>query len=74
MCAGFWEGGKDTCQGDSGGPLVRLSAGQFVQVGITSFGKGCGREVFPGVYTRLASYMDFIQIINSDTRLLLRSS
>uniref|UniRef100_A0A4W5P0E2 Peptidase S1 domain-containing protein n=1 Tax=Hucho hucho TaxID=62062 RepID=A0A4W5P0E2_9TELE len=42
-----------TCQGDSCGPLVCLSTGQFVQVGI-SFGKGCGREGFPGVYTWVA--------------------
>uniref|UniRef100_A0AAZ3Q1P0 trypsin n=1 Tax=Oncorhynchus tshawytscha TaxID=74940 RepID=A0AAZ3Q1P0_ONCTS len=73
MYAGFWEGGKDTCQGDSGGLFVCLSAGQFVQVGITSFGKSCGREVFPAVYTQVAHYMVFIQeIVNSDTRLLLR--
>ncbi|XP_019906423.1 tryptase-2 [Esox lucius] len=60
VCAGFWEGGKDTCQGDSGGPLVCLSGGKFVQVGITSFGNGCAKEGFPGVYTRVVRYMDFI--------------
>ena len=44
LCAGGQ--GRDTCAGDSGGPLVfdgRL-------IGITSFGRGCGR--WPGVYAR----------------------
>lgn len=36
--------GEDTCQGDSGGPLwVRTEAGKR-QIGITSFGLGCGKR------------------------------
>ncbi|KAK0134801.1 Granzyme A [Merluccius polli] len=41
---------KDTCQGDSGGPLLCNK----LQVGITSFGKGCGQRTKPGVYTFLS--------------------
>jgi secreted trypsin-like serine protease len=42
--------GKDTCQGDSGGPLfAQTQSGRF-QIGITSFGAGCGARGFPGVY------------------------
>ena len=45
--------GKDTCQGDSGGPMFeRTDRGRF-QVGITSFGAGCGARNFPGVYTEV---------------------
>jgi secreted trypsin-like serine protease len=45
--------GKDTCQGDSGGPLFeRTDRGSF-QVGITSFGAGCGTHNYPGVYTEV---------------------
>ncbi|XP_028978875.2 tryptase-2 [Esox lucius] len=67
ICAGFLQGGKDTCQGDSGGPLVCLSGEKFVQVGITSFGNGCGEEGKPGYYIRVASYLDFIKkTINSN--------
>jgi secreted trypsin-like serine protease len=61
MCAGLIEGGRDTCQGDSGGPIVVKSPEGFIQVGITSFGKGCARKNVPGVYTRITSYLSWIQ-------------
>ncbi len=55
LCAGRVGGGVDTCQGDSGGPMVvAVSGGGFRLVGDTSFGIGCARPEFPGVYGRLA--------------------
>ncbi len=52
--AGTDAGGKDACYGDSGGPLVvRAGRAGLRQVGIVSFGAGCGRAGFPGVYSRL---------------------
>ena len=42
--------GKDTCQGDSGGPLFTQNSNGRFQIGITSFGAGCGARGFPGVY------------------------
>ena len=55
LCAGGK--GVDTCQGDSGGPMVgRGPHGQWVQVGITSWGLGCARDGYPGVYTQLSTF------------------
>ncbi|KAJ2953212.1 hypothetical protein O0L34_g789 [Tuta absoluta] len=65
MCAGGVQD-KDSCGGDSGGPLmypgrIRSGAVRYVQRGIVSYGsKRCGMGGFPGVYTRVASYMDWI--------------
>lgn len=57
LCAGEMSGGKDSCYGDSGGPLILgASSSTAVQVGIVSWGNGCGLANFPGVYTRLANY------------------
>ncbi|MBA8823301.1 secreted trypsin-like serine protease [Saccharopolyspora lacisalsi] len=54
FCAGAPGGGHDACAGDSGGPFV--VGGRLV--GVVSFGTGCGRPDYPGVYTRLAGYVD----------------
>ncbi|XP_047998965.1 trypsin 5G1-like [Leguminivora glycinivorella] len=53
MCAG--SKGHDSCQGDSGGPLTYKGT----QVGIVSFGEKCA--IYPGVYTRVSEYLDWIK-------------
>ncbi|MCU1368832.1 MAG: putative trypsin-like protease [Ilumatobacteraceae bacterium] len=61
FCAGPLSGGKDSCQGDSGGPAVAQAAdGSWRQVGITSFGYGCARAGYPGVYQRLTPSSSWI--------------
>ena len=57
-CAGYLGGGTDTCQGDSGGPLWDPASNR--QVGITSWGNGCARADYPGVYTRVGSYTSWL--------------
>jgi len=53
---------QDSCQGDSGGPLVATRPdGTLVQVGIVSFGFGCGNPGLPGVYSRVSGLAPFIR-------------
>ncbi|XP_046406061.1 trypsin-1 [Ischnura elegans] len=59
ICAG--KGSQDSCQGDSGGPLLVQSGGKFEVVGIVSWGVGCGRPGYPGVYTRVSRYLEWMQ-------------
>ncbi len=56
FCAG--EVDRDSCQGDSGGPIVPVSKDWLA--GIVSWGYGCGRAGFPGVYTRVSKVKDWV--------------
>jgi trypsin len=54
------------CQGDSGGPMFLEKDGEIgdrpTQVGIVSWGYGgCAKPTYPGVYTRVSYYVDWIK-------------
>ncbi|XP_063046579.1 uncharacterized protein LOC134440419 isoform X2 [Engraulis encrasicolus] len=66
ICAGVPKGGKDSCQLDSGGPLVSQQDQVWVLSGVVSFGRGCGRRGYPGVYTRVSQYQDWIHSVTTD--------
>ncbi|CAG5025665.1 unnamed protein product [Parnassius apollo] len=59
ICAGGEEG-KDACKGDGGGPLVCERSGTWQLVGVVSWGIGCGQAGVPGVYVKVAHYLDWI--------------
>uniref|UniRef100_A0A182JJV3 Uncharacterized protein n=1 Tax=Anopheles atroparvus TaxID=41427 RepID=A0A182JJV3_ANOAO len=71
LCAGDPLGGKDTCEGDSGGPLQLMAPREqgepdtglcrYQLVGVTSNGGICGTVNRPGIYTRVSSYVDWIE-------------
>ncbi|XP_045509083.1 venom protease-like [Colias croceus] len=66
MCAGELRGGKDTCQGDSGSPLQVASRDNqciFYVIGVTSFGRKCAQSGKPAIYTRVSSYLDWIESV-----------
>ncbi|XP_055387387.1 venom protease [Condylostylus longicornis] len=65
ICAGGNQ--IDSCQGDSGGPLMlpQLDPVKIVYyyylIGVVSFGFECAVPGFPGVYTKVNSYLTWIE-------------
>lgn len=49
-------------QGDSGGPLIaeRIDK-KYELIGVVSWGNGCAREGYPGVYTRVTKFIDWLK-------------
>ncbi|XP_017468639.1 PREDICTED: serine protease nudel [Rhagoletis zephyria] len=65
VCAGDVSGGRDACQGDSGGPLFCRSVNntdEWYLAGVVSHGNGCARPGEFGAYTRVALYLDWIEL------------
>ncbi|XP_076335768.1 proclotting enzyme-like isoform X2 [Tachypleus tridentatus] len=64
LCAGtLGNESLDACQGDSGGPLLMTTNdGYWTLVGIVSVRAQCGVHSFPGVYTRVSAFLQWIYI------------
>ncbi len=61
LCAGVPSGGIDACQGDSGSPLTVQVDGIATLAGVTSVGNECALPNFPGIYTRVTTYINWIR-------------
>ncbi|KAJ0177950.1 hypothetical protein K1T71_006823 [Dendrolimus kikuchii] len=59
ICANAPE--RDACSGDSGGPLL-LPQPHFTLVGIVSWGRGCARQGYPGVYARVDKFLPWLKV------------
>ncbi|KNC82005.1 hypothetical protein, variant [Sphaeroforma arctica JP610] len=49
------------CNGDSGGPAFRQDGDKFYVLGVVSFGSQDCADGNPGVYTKIADYVDWIE-------------
>ncbi|XP_078296338.1 LOW QUALITY PROTEIN: testisin-like [Panthera onca] len=63
ICAGSENGQRDACKGDSGGPLACEKRDVWIQVGIVSWGSGCGSPNRPGVYTNVSRHFNWIRTL-----------
>lgn len=52
-------------QGDGGGPMVCERGGSWQVVGVVSWGVGCGQSGVPGVYVKVAHYLDWIRQVTN---------
>lgn len=59
ICAGDREGDTGICNGDEGAPLIL----DDVQIGIASYIGDCARPNFLATYTRVSSYVDWINSV-----------
>lgn len=66
LCAGG-ELDMDSCQGDSGGPLIMEQSTEDVLIGIVSWGNGCGRAGYPGVYARVSVAREWLSSVAPGT-------
>jgi len=60
VCAGSPVGAVDACQGDSGGPLV-IQGAVPILAGLVSSGNECAKAGYPGLYTRITSFLPWLQ-------------
>ncbi|XP_052259815.1 chymotrypsinogen B-like [Dreissena polymorpha] len=61
ICAN--DAGRDACHYDSGGPLACFHDGHWTLTGVVSTGYICGHPDYPGIYTRVNHFYDWIESV-----------
>ncbi|XP_060582694.1 plasminogen-like [Ruditapes philippinarum] len=61
ICARADRTGVDACKGDSGGPLICYHNDHWIQTGVVSIGYQCGDIRYPGLYTNMNYFYDWIE-------------
>ncbi|XP_048462133.1 hepatocyte growth factor-like protein [Rhincodon typus] len=61
ICAGTVVRGSGACERDYGGPLACFTHSCWVLEGVIIPGRGCGRPNHPGIFVRVAMYVDWIK-------------
>lgn len=65
LCVGNYDGSEGPCEGDSGSAIFSYDQEiqKYIVVGITSFGTNpCAMYGYPGVYTKVSSYLSWIYV------------
>ena len=60
LCAGAVSPNRDSCQGDSGGPAAIDRSGTWTLAGVVSWGYGCADPSYPGIYSRVTTYREWV--------------
>jgi len=58
----------DACLGDSGGPVLYWTGRYWEQVGVVSYTYHCGRAGYPGIYTRISPYWEWMENVLNQKR------
>ncbi|KAK7162344.1 hypothetical protein R3I94_004870 [Phoxinus phoxinus] len=63
FCAGYVAGEHESCRGHDGSPLVTRYEGTYFLTGVVSWGKGCHRPGYYGIYTKVANFLKWIETV-----------
>ncbi|XP_062969576.1 putative serine protease 46 [Cynocephalus volans] len=72
LCASS-EWGLDTCKANSGSSLVCQVNKTWIQMGVVSWGFGCGRRQYPTIYTSTSYFTQWIKTRVADVRFISRA-